>query len=271
MNIQKTAERFGKRALKDGHTTKVIIFGATDDETIRRSFEGAIPESVIDGMQSNQMRARAMVSPIFAAVMTNDKTGEVDVNVYLPLDNYSGNLHLDHKIEATKNLQRISDWVSGFMEVGSHQHSVFAVELATGAVWVGDKDEVPDAFFQSMEASLKEIEKAAVKPLSERLPDTNKVTEIVDLMKDLKELMEQNGIKPPTDMDLSKVVVESQEDFDAPTNPVAVSKEEEKKKVAEEKVEKQKIEQQKIVDRYGWDALVELTTRNKVKIVIKKP
>lgn len=272
-DFKKLAERFAKRVKIEGKTVKVIVVGSTDEIEIRKSMDDQhIPQTYIDQMPINRAKAASSANPFVFAIHTDDKTGELGVDASLPLDGWSSSMHIEHAIQRSKNLQRLTDWSAGFLEVMTFNHSVLGIEVATGALWIGDTDVLSDQLLKSMENSLDAIERKPTVPRAQMMKDA-KDLDLGQMLQGLASLLEKHGID--TGKVKEEVVVYDQQgvqdEFEPPANPVEVKKVEAKKKKEDTKLALKRKEQQDIVARYGWEALEELSTRTKQPIVIDKP
>lgn len=240
--------------IPENHVPYVLLAGGTNQKHFKRLWEPMVDEKVYKDMDNNSSRLGLPFHPVLVLII-GGTDGHLHSLVSLPLQKWQDGLRVEETVESSKNIQRVTDWVAGFMETFCMNNSISAVQLDTGKVTLGNPD---DAAF-SVEGILKDIRpKKDVRGLG-MSGSIGSVDEILDQMS--KPQIEK-FTKKPKKTEAEKIdIVEKM--IRLPVKDI--------NDAAEAKKAKTKKEQQEIVDKYGFKALKDMTKRLKVPIVVDEP
>jgi hypothetical protein len=240
-----------KRAFKvpANHDPRVILVGATDKSSFELVWGKHDLDEVTADMDENASKQGMSYSPVFVIVLEG-KGGHIDAEIVLPLQSWGADLRLPKALRDSKDLQRITDWLAGFMEPFSMNDTVSGVDVQTGMLLFGDASMT--AF--NMDNVMKSIRPKRDK--SELMNDAINIGTVEEILAGQMTVKEVEKItrKP----ERGAVSIEEEPDV----------KEPDLLKMAEDAARKT---QQDILDKYGFKALEELLEKTGKPLLVTKP
>lgn len=252
-----------KRAFKvaPNHEPRVILVGATDKENFGLVWSRHGLDDETADMDENASKQGMSSSPVFV-VISQGTDGHVDAEISLPLQMWSAPLRMEGNLRDSKDLQRITDWLAGFMEPFCMNNSVSALNVQDGKMMFGGDDTI-----FNMDEVMKNIRPKREK--SELMSDALDIGSVEDILagqmtveqiervgrdaRDAKEPLSQHSRLGPSLEEEADEENRRQQD------------------VVKEEQEKSRITQQEIVDKYGFKALEELLERTGKELLVPKP
>lgn len=232
--------------IPEGHTPVVLIGGGTEESKFSRCFEESTGDKATNDMDANTSRAGMPLHPVLVLIVKG-KNGHLHALMNLPLQKWDSPLVIEDSIEESRDVRRVTDWVAGFMHTFCANDTISAIDLITNAVLIGK------------ESTALEVMVRGTRPTKDmRLESIGSVDDILNGQLG-KEEIEAMTNKPEEGAiaSLERLLVE-----DKTPELVQVP--------IINKDEEMRAQQQEIVDKYGWQALVDITKRMKTKILIKK-
>jgi hypothetical protein len=219
--------------IPEGHEPVALIIGGTEEEKFTRQFDDKIEDSALKDMDVHSSQAGLATHPVMVVVIKGEN-GHLHSIMNLPLQNWQSGMVVEDAIEDSKDIRRVTDWVAGFMHAFCANETISAIDLTTGDKLIEGAD---------MDSVVK-----SVRPKREiRLDSIGSVEDIL-----AGQITKEEAKQIP-------VVDESPEEVEVPIIDVEA-----------EKQEKMRREQAEIVEKFGWDALKEMSKRMNFPIVIKK-
>lgn len=247
-----------------GHTAKVIIVGATDKEHFKPFWEKEGLEDEMEDMDENASKLGMSYAPIFVVLNQSDKDKHIDAELIVPLQNFHAGLRIEKTILESKDIQRISDWSAGFLEIFCMNNSISALDILTGALLVGDSDGTQFKMDNVMRSIRGKKEKSEL--LGDAM-DIGSVDEILGQQMSDKELKALSKKTPETKE--KKVSLDRAENMiDIANNVKAITLSASTKKQADDVL---KSVQETIMKKYGFKALEELLAKTGQPLLVKKP
>lgn len=239
------------------HTPIVTLVGSTDQQNFKVFWEKAGLEDVMDDMDANASKAGMPQSPVFITIVAG-KDGHMHAQINIPLQQWSAGLHVDDYIEDTNNVQRITDWIAGFMETFSANGSVHAVDLRDGkTVFGSDTSRVED-----MVRAL-----SPKKEKSELMSDSLSIGSVDDILNGQMSMEEIKDVeKPDVTLDKAEAALKASSVIEAAAQkapPVVV------KLVKEVNDKDDKKVQEEILEKFGEKALKDLLARTKRPLLVQ--
>lgn len=229
---------------KEKHTAKVLIIGGTDQTNFEAVWSKHDIEEYTSDMDANASKNRMVVSPV-AVLLEEGEGGYIDARITLPLQGWVSDLRIEPSIEESKDLQRITDWVAGFMEVFCMNSTITGLDISTGAyVFSDEKHSV---------LKLDDILKRPKKDKGDLMMDDQGIGSVEDILSGQltqKEIDTFVQGKPEASVEAVEVPVAQEEAGSTHTAMRAT--------------------QEEIVAKYGYQALKDLVARTGQPLLIKK-